>query len=83
MRESFTEENCIFFLNEDENSHHQHDLFEEYKAIMEHRLEKFLHEYSIRPQQLAEALDYGREHPKFVKMVKAIEREDDFQYFKR
>jgi hypothetical protein len=83
MRDSFIEENCLYFLNEEENSHHQHELFREYAQILEDRLEKFMVEYSLKPHQLAQALDFGRDLPQFHEMVLEIDQEDDFQKFKR
>jgi hypothetical protein len=83
MRESFIEENCIFFLNEEENSHHQHDLFKSYNEIMENRLEEFLKEFSLAPEVLGEALLFASTSENFKEMAMLIEREDDFQYFKQ
>ena len=83
MRESFIEENCIFFMNEEENSHHQHNLFEEYSKIIENRLESFLLEYSLSPEKLGEALEFARNHKDFKQMVQIFDQEDDFQKFKK
>lgn len=83
MRESFVEENCLFFLNEEENSHRQHDLFLEYTRILEVRLEQFLSEFSLTPEVLAQALDFARASPQFRDMADMLDSEDDFQKFKK
>ena len=83
MRESFIEENCIFFLNEEENSHHQHTLFLDYSKILENRLELFLKEYSISAEKLGEAIEFARTHKDYKEMVTIFDEEDNFQKFKK
>lgn len=83
MRESFVEENCLFFLNEEENSHRQHELFIEYSRILENRLEQFLREYSLAPEILAHALEFARNSSEFRDVSDLLDSEDDFQKFKK
>ena len=83
MRDSFIEENCIFFLNEEENSHHQHCLFQEYNRIMEKRLEDFLTEFSLTPEILGETLVFAKNSKDFKDLADLIDSEDDFQAFKQ
>lgn len=88
LLDSFIEENCIYFFGDEENTHHQFELFEgkfnylEYSQICESRLEQYLKEFCLSPEELSSALDYIEEnkslHPLLTKMASI----GDFSYFK-
>ena len=70
-------------MNEDENSHRQHEMFVEYSNILENRLEDFLIEYSLSAETLGNALEFARHSIKFRPITDMLDSEDDFLKFKK
>ena len=78
----FIDENCSSFIDVDENTFEQGQLFNEFTQLIENLLNDVLEESQISQEKFLEAAQRGLSDPKYKKYYEQLISFSDYNYFK-
>ena len=79
---NFIDENCITFIDVDENTFEQGQLFKELNQLLENLLEEVLKEGELTQEDFLKAAEKGTSDPKYKKYFNQVINFGDYNFFK-
>jgi len=81
--QSFVDENCLVFDNEEESRHCHHDIWKEFNKLVEDVLAKYVNSLGLTLSQFIAAVDGGGKQDVVDSILKYTRCCDDFMAFKK
>ena len=79
---NFIDENCITFIDIDENTHEQGQLFRELNILLENELEEIYKDGELTQEDFLKAAERGVEDKKYKKYFNQVINFGDYNFFK-
>ena len=79
---NFIDENCITFIDVDENTFEQGQLFKELNQLLENLLDEVLKEGELTQEDFLKAAEKGTSDPKYKKYFNQVINFGDYNFFK-
>ena len=79
---NFIDENCITFIDVDENTFEQGQLFKELNQLLENLLQEVLSEGKLTQEDFLQAAERGTSDPKYKKYFNQVINFGDYNFFK-